>query len=58
VSAPVEIPEFLQKREPDAIFGWWSNGRLLIVKDEDSVSLSTDDLASLRRFLSQFEGGQ
>jgi len=58
VSAPVEIPEFLQKREPDALFAWWSNGRLLIVKDKESVSLSTDDLHSLRRFLGQFEGDQ
>lgn len=50
----VEIPAFLEKREPPAIFSWWSTGRLLIVKDGGQVSLSRDDLAALRRFFDQF----
>lgn len=51
---PREIPTFLEKKEPDALYAWWSNGRLLIVKDEGTVSLSRDDLANLRRFFAQF----
>ena len=55
MTAMPEIPSFLEKREPDAQFAWWSTGRLLIVKDGNTVSLSADDLANLRRFFNQFE---
>lgn len=55
--APVEIPGFLRKQEPDALYAWWSTGRLLIVKDDTQVSLSTDDLTALRRFFDQFDRG-
>lgn len=58
MNAPREAPDFLKRREPDAVFAWWSDGRLLIVKDDDQISLSGDDLLALRRFLAQFEGGQ
>ena len=51
------IPGFLEKKEPDAEFAWWSTGRLLIVKDGTQISLSTDDLRALRRFFDQFGGG-
>lgn len=54
MNAPVEIPAFLEKKEPDAIYSWWSTGRLLILKGDGQVSLSRDDLANLRRFFDQF----
>ncbi|MCX8017058.1 MAG: hypothetical protein N2690_04030 [Rhodocyclaceae bacterium] len=54
MNAPIEIPAFLEKREPDAVYSWWSTGRLLILKDGGQVSLSRDDLAALRRFFDQF----
>lgn len=52
------IPGFLQKNEPDAIFGWYSTGRLMILKADRQISLSTDDLANLRRFFDQFAPGE
>lgn len=52
---PREIPAFLQRNEPLAQFAYWSSGRLLIVKDEQAISLSPDDLLEMRRFVSQFE---
>lgn len=50
------IPAFLERREPAAIFSWWSTGRLQINKDGTQVSLSKDDLSEMRRFVEQFEG--
>lgn len=55
VLKPREIPAFLLRTEPLAQFAYWSSGRLLIVKDEVTVSLSPDDLQELRRFVSQFD---
>lgn len=60
MNAPIAvsvIPGFLEKKELDAQFAWWSTGRLLIIKDGTQVSLSTDDLRSLRRFFDQFDTG-
>jgi len=54
MGTPLDVPSFLQKREPPALYAWWNTGRLLIVKDEATVSLSCDDLAELRRFFDQF----
>ncbi len=56
MNAPREAPDFLKRKEADALFAWWSSGRLLIMKDKTKVSLSGDDLLALRRFLAQFEG--
>lgn len=49
-----ETPDFLRKKEPDAIYGWYSTGRLVILKADRQISLSADDLANLRRFCGQF----
>lgn len=51
IQIQVEVPGFLKKTEEDAIFAWWSNGRLLAVKGEESISFSPDDILSLRRFM-------
>ncbi|MDD5176791.1 MAG: hypothetical protein PHQ05_10255 [Sterolibacterium sp.] len=53
----LEIPAFLERREPLAQYGLWSNGRFLIVKDDVSISLSQDDLRELRRYFDQFDNG-
>lgn len=53
-----ETPDFLRKKEPDAIYGWYSTGRLMILKDDRQISLSADDLANLRRFFDQFDQGE
>lgn len=50
------IPEFLRRREPDALYSYDSAGRLTIVKGNDAVCLSPDDLASLRRFVGRVAG--
>ena len=55
VLKPREIPAFLLRNEPQAQFAYWSSGRLQIVKDEVTVSLSPDDLQELRRFVTQFD---
>lgn len=49
------IPGCIAKREPEAIFAWFSTNRLTVMKDGDAISLSADDLIILRRFLGQFE---
>jgi len=49
-----EPPAFLRRDQP-AIYGWFSSGRLVILKEGDAISLSRDDLAELRRFISDFE---
>lgn len=50
-----DIPECLTKRETSAVFGWFSTRRLLITKGTESVDLSADDLANLRRFFDSFD---
>ncbi len=46
-----EIPGCIVKHEPDAAFGWMSDRRLLVIKGEQSTSLSADDLKRLFRFI-------
>ncbi len=52
----IEMPEFLRRREPDVLYSYDSAGRLTIVKGDDAVSLSPDDLAALRRFVARVSG--
>ena len=47
-------PSFLERKEQLAQYALWNNGRLQIVKDEDTISLSPDDLRELRRYFDQF----
>lgn len=54
--AVLEIPYFLERKEPQALYALWNNGRFHIVKGEISVSLSQDDLQGLRRYFDQFSG--
>lgn len=55
-AASLEIPAFLQRSEPLALFALWSSGRFVITKDDKSLSLSQDDLRELRRYFDLFEG--
>lgn len=48
------IPAFLERREPAAVYMWMSTRRLVIHKDKGRVDLSLDDLKALRRFFDQF----
>lgn len=48
---PREIPTCIAKREPDAIFGWFSTRQLMIIKGEQTMTLSADDLLGLVRFI-------
>lgn len=52
----VDAPEFLRRREPEALYSYDSVGRLTIVKGDDAVCLSPDDLADLRRFVARVAG--
>jgi hypothetical protein len=52
----VEVPDFLVKGEPDAIFAWFSTRRLAIIKGEVAISLSVDDVRALARFVERFDG--
>lgn len=56
VTALAGIPDFLRRREPDALYSYDSGGRLTIVKGEDAVCLSADDLAGLQRFVYRIAG--
>lgn len=49
--APPEIPSCLAKREPDAIYGWFSTRRLLVIKDGQQLTLSADDVKGLFNFV-------
>lgn len=46
-----QIPGCIAKHEPDAAFGWMSDRRLVVIKGEQTTSLSADDLKSLFRFI-------
>lgn len=48
---PVEIPSCLTKREPDAIYAWFSTRRLLVIKDGKQLTLSADDVKGLFSFV-------
>lgn len=50
----LDTPAFLECKEPLAQYALWNDGRLQIVKDEDTISLSRDDLHALRRYFDQF----
>jgi hypothetical protein len=53
----VDVPDFLVKGEPDAVFAWISTRRLAIIKGEVAISLSADDVRALARFVERFDGG-
>jgi len=53
----LEIPAFLERREPLARYALWNSGRLQIIKSETTIDLSQDDLRELRRYFDQFEKG-
>lgn len=55
--ASLGIPGAIAKREPDAVFAWFSTNRLAIMKDGDAISLSADDVRSLARFVDRFDQG-
>lgn len=48
---PAEIPACIAKREPDAIYGWFSTRRLLVIKDGQQLTLSADDVKQLFNFV-------
>lgn len=50
------VPAFLRRMEPEAVYSYDSGGRLTIVKGDDAVCLSPDDLAALRRFVARVAG--
>ena len=42
-----EVPGCIARREPDAEFSWSSKRRLQVVKGDNTISLSADDLRAL-----------
>jgi hypothetical protein len=48
-------PGYIRKQEPDAVFAWFSTRRLVVIKDETTISLSADDLRRLRQFFDSFD---
>lgn len=51
----LEIPAFLERKEPAAVYMWLSTRRLIIQKGDEQIDLSLDDLLALRRFFDQFD---
>lgn len=51
----IEIPAFLERKEPAAVYLWSSQRRLVVLKDKGRVDLSADDLRALRRFFDRFD---
>lgn len=48
---PCEVPGCIAKREPDAEYAWSSKRRLQVLKGDQAVSLSADDLRGLFNFV-------
>lgn len=53
---PSETPRFLLREEPRVLVCYDSAGQLTIVKGDDCVCLSPDDIADLRRFVGRIAG--
>ena len=51
----IEIPAFLERKEPAAVYMWLSTRRLIVQKGDEQLDLSLDDLLALRRFSDQFD---
>lgn len=51
----IEIPAFLERKEPAAVYMWLSTRRLIIQKGDEQLDLSADDLRAMRRFFDQFD---
>lgn len=51
----IEIPAFLERKEPAAVYMWLSTRRLIVQKGDEQLDLSLDDLLALRRFFDQFD---
>lgn len=51
----IEMPAFLERKEPAAVYMWLSTRRLIIQKGDEQLDLSLDDLLALRRFFDQFD---
>ncbi len=47
-------PQFLRRQQP-ASYAWWSDRSLTIVKGEETMHLSIDDILGLKRFFDQFD---
>ncbi len=48
----LDVPDFLQRTGPAAIYGWMSSRTLLIIKDGENISLCADDIVALIGFIS------
>lgn len=46
-----EVPGCIARREPEAEYSWSSKRRLAVVKGEQTLSLSADDLRALFNFV-------
>lgn len=51
----IEMPAFLERKEPAAVYMWMSTRRLIVQKGDEQIDLSLDDLRALRRFFDQFD---
>lgn len=51
----IEMPAFLERKEPAAVYMWLSTRRLIIQKGDEQLDLSLDDLRALRRFFDRFD---
>lgn len=51
-----EVPRFLRRDEQRVLISYDSTGRLTLVKGDDCVCLSPDDIADLRRFVARVTG--
>lgn len=56
IAPPAEAPRFLLREEPRVLVCYDSAGRLTLVKGDDCVCLSPDDLRELRRFVGRIAG--
>lgn len=46
-----EVPGWIAKKQPDAVFAWVSTMQLDISKGDADVTLSADDLRRLMKFI-------
>lgn len=43
-----------RERAARAVYAWYSDRRLMVIKDGRQIALDAQDLVALRRFLEQF----
>jgi hypothetical protein len=48
---PREMPAFLRRKPDAAVFGWFSHHSMLIIKGDEAIELTPDEVRALASFM-------